>query len=58
MLTDQTSAHDPLTGYVPVEMTPHAADVTRMALPRQYVKLSLASMERHVRAMVELQRAR
>jgi urocanate hydratase len=55
-LTDQTSAHDPLTGYVPVEMTQQEADVMRVALPRQYVKLSLASMERHVRAMVELQR--
>ncbi|MBX3404082.1 MAG: urocanate hydratase [Phycisphaeraceae bacterium] len=56
VLTDQTSAHDPLTGYVPIEMTQHEADVMRMALPRQYVNLSLASMERHVRAMVELQR--
>jgi urocanate hydratase len=56
VLTDQTSAHDPLIGYVPVEMTQHEAEVMRVALPRQYVKLSLASMERHVRAMVELQR--
>ncbi len=56
VLTDQTSAHDPLVGYVPVEMTQQEAEVMRVALPRQYVKLSLASMERHVRAMVELQR--
>jgi urocanate hydratase len=56
VLTDQTSAHDPLVGYVPVEMTQQEAEIMRVALPRQYVKLSLASMERHVRAMVELQR--
>jgi len=55
VLTDQTSAHDPLVGYVPVEMTQHEAEVMRVALPRQYVSLSMASMDRHVRAMVELQ---
>ena len=55
-LTDQTSAHDPLTGYVPVGMTVQEADVHRAKYPDEYVKFSLASMERHVRAMVELQR--
>ncbi|MGE3109359.1 MAG: urocanate hydratase [Phycisphaerales bacterium] len=56
VLTDQTSAHDPLNGYVPTEMTVHEAEVMRVACPKQYQRLSLASMERHVRAMVELQR--
>lgn len=56
VLTDQTSAHDPLNGYVPVEMTVHEAELVRVACPKQYERLSLASMDRHVRAMVELQR--
>jgi urocanate hydratase len=56
VLTDQTSAHDPLVGYVPVEMTVAEAAKMRVAMPKDYVRLSLASMERHVRAMVELQR--
>jgi urocanate hydratase len=55
VLTDQTSAHDPLNGYVPLMMTVHEADVLRIACPKQYERLSLTSMERHVRAMVELQ---
>ncbi len=56
VLTDQTSAHDPLTGYVPVHMTHAEAEIMRIACPATYVSLSLTSMERHVRAMVELQR--
>ncbi len=55
-LTDQTSAHDPLEGYVPVEVCINEAAGLRRADPAKYQKLSLASMERHVRAMVELQR--
>ncbi len=55
-LTDQTSAHDPLMGYVPVEMTVGEAELMRRLSPDHYQELSLASMERHVRAMVELQR--
>ncbi len=56
VLTDQTSAHDPLTGYVPVGMTHAEAEVMRVVCPRQYTEWSLASIERHVRGMVELQR--
>jgi urocanate hydratase len=55
VLTDQTSAHDPLTGYVPVEMTVAEAEVFRLRYPKQYVRLSLATMEHHVRDMVDLQ---
>ncbi len=55
VLTDQTSAHDPLHGYVPVEMCAREAETGRREDPDGYVRLSLASMERHVRAMVELQ---
>ena len=54
VLTDQTSAHDPVNGYVPVEMTAREAEVMRRRYPQQYARLSLASMARHVRAMVAL----
>ena len=56
VLTDQTSAHDPLHGYVPEELCTPEAEQMRRVDPRGYERLSLASMERHVRAMVELQR--
>jgi urocanate hydratase len=55
-LTDQTSAHDPLMGYVPVELTCGEAEVLRRLEPSHYQELSLASMARHVRAMLQLQR--
>ena len=54
LLTDQTSAHDPLIGYVPAGMTMAEADALRDADKAEYVKRSTATMERHVRAMVEL----
>jgi urocanate hydratase len=53
-LTDQTSAHDPLNGYVPVGMTLEQAIAARAADPAEYTRKSLAAMERHVRAMVTL----
>ncbi|HYE62129.1 MAG TPA: urocanate hydratase [Phycisphaerales bacterium] len=53
-LTDQTSAHDPLNGYVPIGMTLEQANAARAADPAGYTKKSLAAMERHVRAMVTL----
>jgi urocanate hydratase len=56
VLTDQTSAHDPLNGYVPPEYTHEQAEQARRENPEQYVRLSMAGMERHVRAMVELQK--
>ena len=55
VLTDQTSAHDPLEGYIPVEFSCHEADQARRESPDHYVELAMASMDRHVRAMVELQ---
>jgi urocanate hydratase len=55
VLTDQTSAHDPLQGYVPVEYTFEEAAAARTSDPKGYQELSLSSMVRHVRAMVELQ---
>ena len=55
-LTDQTSAHDPLLGYVPFEMTVGEADEYRRRFPEQYQRLSLQSMAWHVQLMLEHQR--
>jgi len=55
-LTDQTSAHDPLVGYVPVGYDLPAAAVLRRRDPAKYQQLSLATMARHVRAMLALQK--
>ena len=55
VLTDQTSAHDPLRGYCPVEYTNEEAAEAREADPADYQRRSLASMRRHVEAMVRLQ---
>ena len=56
VLTDQTSAHDPLVGYVPVSHDLKAAAALRRRDPKKYQRLSLASMARHVRAMLALQK--
>jgi urocanate hydratase len=56
VLTDQTSAHDELTGYVPAGMSFDAALAMREASPEMYIDLSLDTMARHMRAMIELQK--
>src|SRR3954447_10777301 len=56
VLTDQTSAHDELTGYVPADMSYDDALTLRKNDPEKYVLLSYATMARHMRAMLELQR--
>jgi len=55
-LTDQTSAHDPLTGYWPHELSLEQARVLREQNPPQYIDYAYASMRRHVELMLELQR--
>ncbi len=55
VLTDQTSAHDPLGGYVPDGMSLAEAEALRVADADAYQKCSFATMGRHVRAMLELQ---
>jgi urocanate hydratase len=55
ILTDQTSAHDELTGYVPAGMSFEAALALRETSPEMYVDLSYQTMARHMRAMIELQ---
>lgn len=56
LVTDQTSAHDPLRGYVPAGVELAQADALRQSDPKKYVELARQSMAEHVRAMVELKK--
>src|SRR5204863_6644801 len=56
ILTDQTSAHDELNGYVPAGISYDAALAMRDSSPGAYIELSYDTMARHMRAMLELQR--
>jgi urocanate hydratase len=56
ILTDQTSAHDELNGYVPCGLPYEDALRLRTADPADYIRRSYASMAEHVRAMRELQK--
>jgi len=56
-VTDQTSAHDPLNGYVPSGMSLDDAAELRANDPAAYVEKSTASMAQHVEAMLALKRA-
>ena len=55
VLTDQTSSHDPLNGYIPTGYSLEEAAKLRSEDPKQYVKLSKESIASHVRSMLELQ---
>lgn len=55
ILTDQTSAHDPLVGYVPHSLTLEAANILRESDPDKYIALAYESMKLHVDHMLELQ---
>jgi urocanate hydratase len=57
VVTDQTSAHDPLNGYVPNGMTLEAALELRSSDPDAYIAKSMAAMATHVEAMVGFQKA-
>ncbi len=52
LVTDQTSAHDPLNGYIPVGYDIDAAAILRADDPDEYVRLAKQSMARQVRAML------
>jgi urocanate hydratase len=52
IVTDQTSAHDPLAGYVPDRMSLGEADALRAADPDEYVRRSRAAIAAHCAAMV------
>jgi urocanate hydratase len=56
LLTDQTSAHDPLNGYVPNGMSLEEAIALRKSDPDSYLERSLDAMARHVEGMLKLQK--
>jgi len=55
VVTDQTSAHDPLYGYLPAGLSLVEAAALRQTAPDQYQRRSLESMARHVQAMLDFQ---
>ena len=55
VLTDQTSAHDPLVGYLPERLTIAEANVLRESNPKQYIDLAYDAMAEHVRLMLYMQ---
>ncbi len=56
VLTDQTSAHDMLYGYVPAGMPFSQAEALRKENPEEYKRLAYETVKKHVKAMVELQK--
>ncbi|MEM6293641.1 MAG: urocanate hydratase [Myxococcota bacterium] len=57
VVTDQTSAHDELHGYVPDGLSLSEADALRRDDPKEYVRRSVAAMGKHVQAMRDMQKA-
>ncbi|HLO04654.1 MAG TPA: urocanate hydratase [Symbiobacteriaceae bacterium] len=57
LVTDQTSAHDPLRGYIPAGLAYTEALELRQADPQAYIARAKASMATHVQAMLDLQKA-
>jgi urocanate hydratase len=56
VLTDQTSAHDPLVGYIPDGMTLNEANALRQAQPEKYIENANKAICKHVEAMLEFQK--
>jgi urocanate hydratase len=56
VVTDQTSAHDPLVGYIPLGLTLEEAADLRVRRPAEYLERASQSMARHVEAMLRLKR--
>ena len=56
MLTDQTSAHDPLVGYIPEGLSLEEADKLRHANQEEYLERAMQSMRKHVEGMLALQK--
>ena len=57
IVTDQTSAHDELNGYVPEGLTMQEAGRLRKSNPKDYIRRSFESMVKHCRAMINFQKA-
>src|SRR5262249_12570991 len=56
VVTDQTSAHDMLNGYIPAGLSPHDAVALRERDPADYLKRAYESVARHMQALLEFQR--
>ncbi|NUK29299.1 urocanate hydratase [Parageobacillus sp. VR-IP] len=56
VLTDQTSAHDPLNGYIPAGVTLEEAAELRRRDPKQYIRRAKQSIAEHVKAMLAMQK--
>ncbi len=56
ILTDQTSAHDELVGYIPNEMTLDQANVLRKKNPKKYIEETYRTMGEHCQALLDLQK--
>jgi len=56
IVTDQTSAHDPLHGYYPVGLSKEEAGQLRKSNPRQYLERATKSISTHVKAMIDMGR--
>jgi urocanate hydratase len=56
LMTDQTSAHDELNGYIPSGLSVEAASELRSRDPKAYISRSIESMGKHVEAMLEFQK--
>lgn len=57
IVTDQTSSHDPLNGYIPEGYSPEkggSAEKLRRENPKKYLELSMASIKKHVQGMLKL----
>jgi urocanate hydratase len=54
VVTDQTSAHDALNGYVPNGLTVREAETLRRTNPKEYIRRSMTAMAHHVRAMLAM----
>jgi urocanate hydratase len=57
LVTDQTAAHDPLTGYVPTGLAVEEAAALRMSDPDEYLRRARVSIVQHVRGLLDLARA-
>jgi urocanate hydratase len=57
VVTDQTSAHDMLTGYIPAGLSPAEAAALRARDPKEYLRRAYESVARHMRAMLDFQRS-
>lgn len=56
IVTDQTSAHDPLNGYYPAGLAKEEADSLRRSNPREYLKRAKQSIRVHVKSMISMSR--